>query len=64
MMDPLSYFQPGLHDWFNKGHSMYYPVCGMVHIKESVGVAHVLAAGFLSYFFATWMVLYSMSTAM
>ena len=33
---PLSYFsfQPVFHDWFNKGHGMYYPVCGMVHIKE------------------------------
>ena len=36
MVDPLSYFlfQPVLHDWFNKGCGMYYPVCGMVHIKE------------------------------
>ena len=35
-VDPLSYFsfQPVLHDWFNKGRGMYYPVCGMVHIKE------------------------------
>ena len=33
---PLSYFsfQPVLHDWCNKGHGMYYPVLGMVHIKE------------------------------
>ena len=33
---PLSYFlfQPGLHDWCNKGRGMCYPVCGMVHIKE------------------------------
>ena len=32
----LSYFsfQPVLHDWCNKGRGMYYPVCGMVHIKE------------------------------
>ena len=37
MSDPLSYysFQPVLHDLFNKGCGMYYPVCGMVHyIKE------------------------------
>ena len=27
-------FQPVLHNWFNKGHGMCYPVCGMVHIKE------------------------------
>ena len=37
MVDPLSYFsfQPVLHDWCNKGRGMYYPVCGMVHIKEA-----------------------------
>ena len=23
-----------LHDWCNKGRGMYYPVCGMMHIKE------------------------------
>ena len=35
-VDPLSYFsfQPVLHDWCNKGCGMYYPVFGMVHIKE------------------------------
>ena len=35
-VDPLSYFsfQPVLHDWCNKGRSMCYHVCGMVHIKE------------------------------
>ena len=35
-VDPLSYFlfQPVLHDWFNKGRGMCYPVYGMVHIKE------------------------------
>ena len=35
-VDPLSYFsfQPVLHDWYNKGRGMCYPVCGMVHIKE------------------------------
>ena len=35
-VDPLSYFsfQPVLRDWCNKGRGMYYPVCGMVHIKE------------------------------
>ena len=34
-IDPLSYFsiQPVLHDWYNKGRGMCYPVCGMVHIK-------------------------------
>ena len=35
-VDPLSYFSflPVLHDWCNKGRGMYYPVCGMMHIKE------------------------------
>ena len=35
-VEPLSYFsfQPVLHDWYNKGRGMCYPVCGMVHIKE------------------------------
>ena len=34
--DPLSYFSfhSVLHDWSNKGCSVCYPVCGMVHIKE------------------------------
>ena len=38
MVDPLGYFsfQPVPHDWCNKGCGMYYPVCGMVHIKEPV----------------------------
>ena len=25
---------PVLHNWCNKDHSIYYPVCGMVHIKD------------------------------
>ena len=35
-VDPLSYFsfQPVFHDLCNKGRGMYYPVCGMMHIKE------------------------------
>ena len=47
-------FQPVLHDWCNKGRGMYYPVCGMVHIKEplllSIRVAYVAATGFLSHY--------------
>ena len=37
-VDPLSYFsfQPVLHDWCNKGCGMCYPVCGMMHIKETL----------------------------
>ena len=36
-VDPLSYFsfQPVLHDWCNKDRGMCYPVCGMVHIKDT-----------------------------
>ena len=36
MVDPLSYFsfQPWIHDWCNKGCGVYYPGCGMVHIKD------------------------------
>ena len=53
-VDPLSYFsfQPVLHDWFNKGRGMYYPVCGMMHIKEPLLLigksSPFAAAGFLS----------------
>ena len=38
MVNPLSYFsfQPVLHDWCNKGHGVYYPVCLIMHIKESL----------------------------
>ena len=38
MVHSLSYFsfQPVLHDWCNKGSGMCYPVCGMMHIKESL----------------------------
>ena len=34
--NPLSYFsfQPVPHDWCNKGCGMFYPVFGMMHIKE------------------------------
>ena len=36
MVDPLSYFsfQPVLHDRYNKDRGMFYPVCGMMNIKE------------------------------
>ena len=36
MVDPLSsfLFHPVLHYWCNKGCGMYYPICGIVHIKE------------------------------
>ena len=50
MVDRLKYFlfQLVFHNWCNKGHGMCYPVCWMVHIKESERVAHVVPAGFLS----------------
>ena len=54
MVDPLSNFsfQPVLHDWYNKGCGMCYPVCGMVHIKEHLLLIRksspCVAAGFLS----------------
>ena len=56
MVDPLGYFlfQPLLHNWCNKGSGMCNPVCGMMHIKEPLlligRVAHVVAAGFLSWY--------------
>ena len=33
---PIELFlvKPVFHDWCNKGRGMYYPVCGMMHIKE------------------------------
>ena len=36
MVDLLNYFsfQPVLHNWCNKGCDMYYPVCGMLYIKD------------------------------
>ena len=55
MVEPLSYFsfQPVLHDWCNKGHGMYYLVCGVGYVKDplllSERVVHVVVpAGFLS----------------
>ena len=35
-VDPLSYFsfQSVLYDWCNKGRGMYYPVYGVMHMKE------------------------------
>ena len=35
-VDPLNIFlfQSVLQDWCNKGRGMYYPVCGIMYIKE------------------------------
>ena len=30
----ISCSKPALHNWCNKSHGMYYPVCGMMHIKD------------------------------
>ena len=37
-VDPLSHFSfhPVLHVGVNKGRGMCYPVCGMMHIKETL----------------------------
>ena len=37
-VDQLSYFsfQPVFNDWCKKDRGMCYPVCGMVHIKETL----------------------------
>ena len=51
MLDSLSYFsfQPVFHDWCNQGHGMCYPVCGMVHIKETLLLIRKSSScGFLS----------------
>ena len=56
MLEPLGYFSlhPVLHDWCNKGRGMYYPVCGMMHIKEPLllteRIAYVAREGFPSRF--------------
>ena len=48
MVDPSSYilFQPMLHSWCNESNDMYYPVCEMVRITDSLllieSVAHVV----------------------
>ena len=47
------FFQPVLHNWSNKGFDMYYPVWGMVHIKEPLQLIGksspwIVAVGFLS----------------
>ena len=52
MVNPLNYFsfQPVLHDWSNKGCGMCYPVCKMMHIKESLLLSHVVAVGFFFHY--------------
>ena len=37
LVDPFSYllFQPVLCNWYNNGHGMCYPACGMLYIKIS-----------------------------
>ena len=42
-------FKPALHDWCNKGHDMYCPVGGMVHINDPLplieSVVHEVRSG-------------------
>ena len=40
ILPTLSYFsfQPVLHDWFNKGRGMCYPVCGFGVYKRTIAV--------------------------
>ena len=54
-----------LHDLFNKGRGMCYPVCGMVHIKEPLLliVKRSLCGGSGFSFLTIRMVLYHMSDA-
>ena len=56
MMVALNYlsFQSMLHNWCDKGHSIYYPVCWMVHTKSHTAnrkehLNKVMAVGFLSH---------------
>ena len=56
---PVSYFsfQPMLHDWCNKGRGMCYPVCGMVHIKETlllIGKSRLCGGSGLSFSLSEW----------
>ena len=57
-------YQPVLHDWCNKGSGTYYPVCGMMYIKEPLLLIGKSSPGGSSgYPLAIWMVLYHMSDA-
>ena len=40
MLDPWSYFlfQPVFHNWFSEGRDMYYPLCRLVEIKDSLSM--------------------------
>ena len=51
---PLSFFlfQSVPHGWYTKGFGMYYPLCGMVHIKDPLhsvkkNIPLIAAVGFL-----------------
>ena len=55
----IEYFslQSVLHNWYKKGCGMFYPVCGMVHIKDPLllikkRTAHVVAAVDFSRYFS------------
>ena len=63
MVNSLSYFlfQPELYDWCNIGHGKYYPVCGIVHTKDSMLLTKnsSLYSGNNVTSFVIWMVLSS-----
>ena len=46
------------HDWYNKGSGIYYPVCGMVHIKDNLLLIGKSSPWVASFFLAIWMVFY------
>ena len=52
MVDPLNYFsfQPVLHNWCNKNCNIFYPVCGLVHIKDPLLLIGNSKLSLLSYF--------------
>ena len=52
MVNPLSYFsfQPVLHDWFTKDHTMCHHVCGierLAYVVVSVGFISCSISGYL-----------------
>ena len=61
---PLSYFsfQPVVHDWFNKGHDMCYPVYVMVHIKYPLLLIKKSTPCWV-FSFTIWMVSYQTSSS-
>ena len=62
----ISRIQQVVQDWCNKGCAMYYPICGMVHIKYILLLienSSLCSCGSRFLFLAVWMVLYHLSDA-